>query len=46
MTDPARTELIGAHGYKVIRFWNNDVLGNMDGVLLEITSALKLAAGD
>jgi very-short-patch-repair endonuclease len=46
LTDPARTELIEAHGYKVIRFWNNDVLENLDGVLVEIASALRLAAGE
>lgn len=46
LTDPARTELIEAHGYRVIRFWNNDVLENMDGVLLEITCVLELAPGE
>jgi very-short-patch-repair endonuclease len=28
-------------GYKVIRFWNNDVLGNIEGVLLTIQSELR-----
>ena len=31
-TDEARTHLIEAHGYRVIRFWNNDILANIDGV--------------
>ncbi len=38
--DVARTEWLNARGFKVIRFWNNDVLQNMDGaletILLEI----------
>ena len=41
--DEARTRVIEAHGYRVIRFWNNDVLGNPDGVMLRITEALALA---
>ncbi len=28
-------------GYLVLRFWNNDVMGNIDGVLQEIVTALK-----
>jgi BirA family biotin operon repressor/biotin-[acetyl-CoA-carboxylase] ligase len=46
MADPARTKLIEAHGYKVIRFWNSDVFENMDGVLTEIDEAMKLAGGE
>jgi very-short-patch-repair endonuclease len=30
--DEARAALIEAEGYRVLRFWNNDVLGNGDGV--------------
>jgi very-short-patch-repair endonuclease len=40
-TDATRTRLIEAHGYSVIRFWNHDVLANMDGVL-EATHAQLL----
>jgi very-short-patch-repair endonuclease len=36
----ARTRWIEAQGYRVIRFWNNDVLGNTEGVLLMILAAL------
>ena len=28
-------------GFKVLRFWNNDVLGNVEGVLMTIQSALR-----
>ncbi|MSP47154.1 MAG: DUF559 domain-containing protein [Xanthobacteraceae bacterium] len=38
--DPPREQWLTDHGYQVIRFWNNDVLGNMDGVLQTILSAL------
>jgi len=31
--DAARTNYLNAHGIKVVRFWNNEVLGNIDGVL-------------
>jgi very-short-patch-repair endonuclease len=31
--DDARTRWLGTQGYRVIRFWNTDVLGNIDGVL-------------
>jgi very-short-patch-repair endonuclease len=38
--DDLRTRQIEARGYRVLRFWNHDVLGNLDGVLNEIQSAL------
>ena len=31
-SDATRTELIESEGYRVLRFWNNDVLQNMPGV--------------
>src|SRR5438128_2177157 len=34
--DDARTRKIEARGYRVLRFWNHDVLGNLVGVLSEI----------
>ena len=43
-TDEARMRTIEACGYLVIRFWNNDVLTNMDGVLVRILEALRAAA--
>ncbi|MEQ6333079.1 endonuclease domain-containing protein [Sphingobium sp. MK2] len=42
-SDAARTALIDAHGYRVIRFWNHDVLANIDGVLESIRAELMLA---
>ena len=30
--DAERTKVIEAEGYRIIRFWNDDVLGNPEGV--------------
>jgi len=35
-----RTRWLAARGYRVIRFWNNDVLANTEGVLQMILEAL------
>ena len=43
LADIERTRIIEAHGYTVIRLWNNDVLANTDGVLLQIAEALAAA---
>jgi very-short-patch-repair endonuclease len=39
--DVVRDAYLAAEGYSVLRFWNNDVLANRDGVLLTILDALK-----
>ena len=39
-SDEARTRRIKASGYRVLRFWNNDVFENLDGVLSEIQRSL------
>src|SRR5512139_3841553 len=44
--DDERTRLIEAHGYRVIRFWNNDVLGNTEGVLIRIAEEIALARNE
>jgi very-short-patch-repair endonuclease len=38
--DATRTKILEAMGYFVLRFWNTDVIRNMDGVLEEILTAL------
>ncbi len=38
--DEMRTEFLKSKGYKVIRFWNNDVSSNMEAVLQVIWDAL------
>ncbi|HXZ00072.1 MAG TPA: DUF559 domain-containing protein [Stellaceae bacterium] len=39
--DDRRTIELARHGYRIIRFWNNDVLANLDGVLENIRQALE-----
>ena len=39
--DQERTKQLNSLGYKVIRFWNNDVMKNMDGVIAVIIHALE-----
>lgn len=39
--DAARTAEIEAMGYRVTRFWNNEVMDNLEGVLQVITAALS-----
>ncbi len=38
--DNARSRILAEHGYTVLRFWNNEVLQNLDGVLAAIMEAL------
>jgi len=39
--DAQRTEYLTGQGFRLIRFWNNDVLENSEGVLDTILSALR-----
>ncbi len=38
--DDSRTVWLEARGYRVVRFWNNEVLSNTDGVLTVILGVL------
>ena len=38
--DEERTRWLQSEGFRVIRFWNNDVLTNTDGVIMNIRKAL------
>ena len=44
-TDIERTAFLNSAGYLVLRFWNNDVLSNTEGVLEEIARTLRLSCG-
>ena len=44
--DAPRTKVIEAFGYRVLRFWNNDVFENVDGVLEAIRQELLIARGE
>ncbi|WP_398474952.1 endonuclease domain-containing protein [Tardiphaga sp.] len=39
--DEARDRYLREQGYRVLRFWNNDVLSNIEGVAMTIEAALK-----
>lgn len=40
ISDIKRTEFLNSLGYKVIRFWNNDINNNIDGVFNVIKNEL------
>lgn len=40
-SDDKRTAFLDREGYSVIRFWNNDVLANIDGVLAVLAGHLE-----
>jgi very-short-patch-repair endonuclease len=42
--DRARTATLERHGYRVLRFWNNDVLTALDGVVDRIRHDVRLQA--
>ena len=39
--DAKRTVFLESRGYRVIRFWNHEILGNIEGVLEQIQVYLK-----
>ena len=40
-SDARRTAYLESQGFRLIRFWNNDVLQNLDGVWATIETALE-----
>jgi very-short-patch-repair endonuclease len=46
IADAKRTEFLESRGYRVLRFWNNDVLTNIEGVMTVIADALDGVARD
>lgn len=43
--DMQRTDWLRAEGYRVLRFWNTDVIGNIEGVVDAIRDALGDGTG-
>jgi very-short-patch-repair endonuclease len=39
--DGERTRFLEGEGYRILRFWNNEVLGNIDGVLEAIQHSIS-----
>ena len=44
--DEERTKFLEARGYRALRFWNNDVMNNMEAVVKVIWSVLTEEKGD
>ena len=42
--DAERTRFLQQEGFRVIRFWNNDILANTDGVINRIAETLSKAS--
>ena len=40
-SDERRTAFLQSKGYRLLRFWNNDILANLDGVAGVIAAALS-----
>jgi very-short-patch-repair endonuclease len=40
--DEIRTARLNSQGFRVIRFWNNEVLDNLEGVLFQIQTILDI----
>jgi len=38
--DVERTKWLKSQGYRVVRYWNNDVLSNLEGIAVSITALL------
>ena len=41
LDDIIRDDYLKRQGYKILRFWNNDILSNLDGCLLIIMQELE-----
>ena len=41
--DAARSKVLEESGYHVVRFWNHDVLGNIEGVLESLVQELNFS---
>jgi very-short-patch-repair endonuclease len=39
--DEKRSVFLRGEGFRVLRFWNNDVMGNIEGVVAEIVRTLE-----
>jgi very-short-patch-repair endonuclease len=44
--DKKRTSYLESKGYRVLRFWNHDVMNNLEGVMIAIQHALQEHSDD
>ena len=45
LADAERTAYLNSHGYRVLRFWNSEVLNEIEGVMSAIYAAMCETAG-
>jgi very-short-patch-repair endonuclease len=43
--DAERSRFLESQGYRVLRFWNNDAVSNLEGVILRISESLSHGRG-
>jgi Protein of unknown function (DUF559) len=46
ISDEERSDYLRSQGYRILRFWNNDVLKNIEGVMETILAALREGEAD
>ncbi len=44
--DQNRTDYLNEKGYRVMRFWNDQVMNDLDGVILEIINVINKLNGE
>lgn len=44
--DAERSRVLESMGYVVMRFWNNELIDNIDGVLLEIRDTIRRSSAN
>jgi very-short-patch-repair endonuclease len=44
--DEERTKRLNIAGYEVLRFWNNDVTDNLDGVLVRVLETARVTRNE
>jgi very-short-patch-repair endonuclease len=42
--DADRTRWLAQHGWRILRFWNNEVIENLEGVLQTVMAAIESAS--
>jgi len=43
--DAARTAALESDGWRVVRYWNHEVMDNLDGVLADLSRQLRVTRG-
>ncbi|MBM4121847.1 MAG: endonuclease domain-containing protein [Nitrospira sp.] len=43
VADTKRSDWLAAHGFRIVRFWNHEVLADIESVVVAVRQALELA---